>query len=332
MAKPFTDGIPDEVKTGLAVPVNMPRVDYPFEKYDDARTCVVEQDYLQLGTHYIGTRPSLGSRIIPEQDALSQMPPQVQSQAWFFTGDSSRVYIGNGVFMFTRQCAPVPPPHTDWAAPTSWTKYGWAAQGFVKPIGVEADFMKSGVYYNPTRWLEYEVPQEWLDFGVERVVATWSEFHLSVVQNARVEGMIKPTGEGRRVSHQPLSNISGFGYAIGPNWGVIPSKGHRWITVTPLVVGGASTPRQENTVGFKVFNYFLDNAPNPENYRKTPFRVIDAAGNDTQSITGNSSPNFTEYMGSYITPRKPIMVNWSGLHRWLGNIYYDEETWVFPYL
>lgn len=65
------------------------------------------------------------------------------------------------------------------------------------------------------------------------------------------------------------------------------------------------------------------------NLRATPFYVADKDGNEVADLSTSTTPPFTTYEG-WVNDKKPILVSWD-MGRWLGNIYYTEETYIYPY-
>ena len=65
------------------------------------------------------------------------------------------------------------------------------------------------------------------------------------------------------------------------------------------------------------------------NLRATPFYVADKNGAEVTDLSGDTTPTFITYEG-WVNDKKPILVGWD-MGRWLGNIYYTEETYIYPY-
>lgn len=330
--------LPDRLKNGEMVAVDMPRIESPFVQFGDSITHVIERTYLQLGDVY--KAPKLGTPMSLDDEVLEQLPFAARANKYYFVGDSQQTYCGNGVFAFYRQFAPIPKSHTDYAAVASWQRPGITAEGLKIPVEAMADFGETRMgdwSHNITLTAK---PPRWDDsYNGMRCLVEWYAYadpaHRWGNKYQFGYGSIKINGDN--VSIQYIYSGVGVTIAVatGKEVSRINTSPDAWarsginpVTLTPQVTV-ARTCRQENSPAYKVYNYYKSDDPSSLNLRQTPFYVADENGNEVSDLSDDTTPSFITYE-SWVNDKKPILVNWD-MGRWLGNIYYTEETYIYPY-
>ena len=330
--------LPDRLKNGEMVAVDMPRIESPFVQFGDSITHVIERTYLQLGDAY--KAPKLGTPMSLDDEVLEQLPFAARANKYYFVGDSQQTYCGNGVFAFYRQFAPIPKAHTDYGAVASWQRPGITAGALKIPVEVMGDFgaVKLGDWNHDI--VLPEVPPRWDDsYEGLRCLCVWYAYADPVHRWGDKQqfgyGVISFEGGGVRI-RDVYSNV-GVTVAVATGKEVArintapdaaARAGLNPVTLTPQCIAGRSC-RQENSPAYKVYNYYKSDDPFSLNLRQTPFYIADVNGNETSDLGTNTVPSFLTYE-KYVNERKPILVSWD-FGRWLGNIYYTEETYIYPY-
>lgn len=331
--------LPDRLKNGEMVAVDMPRIESPFVQFGDSITHVIERTYLQLGDAY--KAPKLGTPMSLDDEVLEQLPFAARANKYYFVGDSQQTYCGNGVFAFYRQFAPIPKSHTDYAAVASWQRPGITAGTLKIPVEVIGDFGETRLGDWGHNILLREIPPRWdVSYNRMRCKASWYAY----ADPAHRWGNKYQWGNGTIVFNDDgtilIKNVySGDGVTIAVASGkkvatintasdAAAKSGLNPVTLVPENMTARSC-RQENTPAYKVYKYYKSDDPMMLNLRATPFYVADKDGNEVADLSTSTSPSFTTYEG-WVDDKKPILVGWD-MGRWLGNIYYTEETYIYPY-
>lgn len=331
--------LPNSLKNGGLVAVDMPRIEAPFAQFGDDLTYVIERTYLQLGDAY--KAPKIGTPMALDDEVLQQLPFAARSNKYYFVGDSQQTYCGNGVFAFYRQFAPLPKSHTDNAAVASWQRPGIAAGALKIPVEVTGDFGETRLGDWGHTIILNEVPPRW-DESYEglRCLCVWYAYgdpaHRWGSKQQWGYGWIRFKSDGKVWIEKVYSNVGVIVTAASGNKvtsvNTAPDQaaksGLNPVTLTPQCVAGR-TCRQENSPAYKVYTYYKSDDPMSLNLRQTPFYIADENGNETTDLDDDTTPSFVTYEG-WVNNRNPILVNWD-FGRWLGNIYYTEETYLYPY-